>query len=88
MSVYCISCTIKSKNYESLFQAIKSYGVYWRESETVWFIESTHTTKEVLDNLRTFIEANDKLLVIQVHRNWWAVGYTEEEYTWIKARNF
>ena len=88
MSVYCISYTIKNKNYVNLNEGIKSYGTYWCQSETVWFIQSTNTTKEILDNLKKFIEATDKLLVVKVQEDWWGIGYKEEEYSWMKARNF
>jgi hypothetical protein len=88
MAVYCISYDLKSNNYDSLIEAIKTYGVWWHQSESTWFIESNHTAKQILDYLINFLEKNDKLIVIQVQRNWWAIGHTEIEYNWLKQRNF
>lgn len=88
MAVYCISYELKGKNYETLLEAIKSYGTWWHQSESTWFIETNLTAKQVLENLKNFIGNNDKLIVIRVYENWWAVGHTEEEYSWIRKRNF
>ncbi|WP_339700082.1 hypothetical protein [uncultured Roseivirga sp.] len=88
MAVYCISYDLKSKNYESLIEAIQSYGLWWHQSESTWFIETKHTSRQVIDNLRNFTSANDKLIVIRVQGNWSAIGHKEEEYNWLRARNF
>ncbi len=88
MAVYCISYDLKSNNYNLLNEAIQSYGVWWHQSGSTWFIETSHTTKQVLDNLRNYISRGDKLIVIHVRENWWASGHTEEEYDWIRQRNF
>lgn len=88
MAVYSISYDLKSNNYDSLIEAIKSYGVWWHQSESTWFIESNQTTKQILDYLRNYLGHNDKLIIIQVKKNWWALGHTEDEYNWMKQRNF
>ncbi len=88
MAVYCISYDLKSDNYDSLIEAIKSYGLWWHQSESTWFIESSQEAKEILDNLNNYLSNGDKLIVIKTQKNWWAVGHTEEEYTWMKNRNF
>lgn len=88
MAIYCISYDLKSDNYESLINAIQSYGFWWHQSKSTWFIDTTQTSREVLDNLRNFLGEEDKLIVIQVQKNWWAIGHTEEEYNWLRNRNF
>ena len=88
MAVYCISYDLKSDNCDSLIEAIKSYGLWWHQSESTWFIESSQEAKEILDNLNNYLSNGDKLIVIKTQKNWWAVGHTEEEYTWMKNRNF
>lgn len=88
MAVYCISYDLKDGNYEKLIEAIKNYGLWWHQSESSWFIETNDPPKEILKNLQNYISESDKLIVVQVHRNWWAVGHTEEEYSWMKNRNF
>jgi hypothetical protein len=88
MAVYCISYDLKSDNYENLIDAIQAYGVWWHQSESTWFIETTQSTRQVLDNLNNHLHQGDKLIVIQVQKNWWAVGHTDVEYKWMKERNF
>ena len=88
MAVYCISYDLQSRNYEPLINAIQSYGLWWHQSESTWFIETNQTSRQVLDNLRNYIMNGDKLIVIRVQRDWWAVGHTEESYTWMRNRNF
>jgi hypothetical protein len=88
MAVYCISYDLKSDKYESLIEAIKAYGLWWHQSESTWFIETTQGSKQILENLNNHLTKDDKLIVIQVLAHWWATGHTEEEYTWMKNRNF
>jgi hypothetical protein len=89
MAVYCISYDLKSNNYDNLIAAIQSYGVWWHQSKSTWFIESIHTdSKLILEHLAKYLQSGDKLIVIKVQQNWWASGHTEEEYTWMKQRTF
>jgi hypothetical protein len=88
MSVYCISYDLKSNNYETLINAIQGYGLWWHQSESTWFIETNQTSRQVLDNLRNYTRNGDKLIVIRLQRDWWAVGHTEDEYNWMRNRNF
>ncbi|WP_405226577.1 hypothetical protein [Dokdonia sp. Asnod1-B02] len=88
MAVYCISYDLKSKNYNSIIEAIKSYGLWWHQSESTWFIQTTQTSREIIDNIRNFTSGNDKLIVIRVQNDWWASGHTEEEYKWMRERKF
>lgn len=88
MNVYCISYDLKSNSYDRLIENIQSYGLWWHQSESTWFIESNLTAKQIHDNLVNFISKGDKIIVIQVHKHWWATGHTSEEYDWMKARTF
>jgi len=88
MAVFCISYDLKSDKYEPLIEAIKAYGYWWHQSESTWFIESTQGTKEILENLNNHLSPGDKMIVIQVQQNWWATGHTDDEYKWMKERNF
>lgn len=88
MSVYCISYTLANTNSEKLDEVIKSYKTWWHSSTTVWFIETNDDAKTVLENLLKFVSGGDKLIVLEVKKNWWASGFTEEEYNWLKQRNF
>ena len=88
MAVYCISYDLKSDNYENLIEAIKAYGTYWHQTESTWFIESSQAAKEIFNNLSNHLKTDDKLIVIEVKQHWWATGHKQDEYDWMKQRNF
>lgn len=88
MAVYCISYDLKSDNYSALIESIKAYGLWWHQTESTWFIETTQGSKQILENLNRHLIKGDKIIVIKVEQNWWAAGHTEEEYQWMKNRNF
>lgn len=88
MSVYCISYDLQSNNYSTLIDAIQSYGLWWHQSESTWFIATNQTSRQVLENLRNYTRNGDKLIVVRVQRDWWAIGHNEEEYSWMRNRSF
>ncbi len=88
MAVYCISYDLQSNNYEALISAIQSYGLWWHQSESTWFIETNQTSRQILENLRNYARNGDKVIVIRVQKDWWAIGHTENEYNWMRNRNF
>jgi thermostable 8-oxoguanine DNA glycosylase len=87
MAVYCITYDLQINNNDNLIEAIKSYGLWWHQSKSTWFIETSQTAREVIDNLRNYTLNGDKIIVIQVKQNWWGIGHKEEEYNWMKSRN-
>lgn len=88
MAVFCISYDLKNDNYSALIESIKAYGLWWHQSESTWFIETNQESKQILENLNKHIFKGDKIIVIQVQKNWWASGHNEDEYNWMKNRNF
>ena len=77
-----------TQNYTGLYEAIKSCGVWWHHLDSVWLIETSTNPKEILEQLKQHIDANDKLLVIQVSKNWWGMGFQQRAYDWLKNRVF
>lgn len=76
------------QNYEALFEAIKAYGTWWHHLDSTWLIETNSSPQEVLQNLQQHLDANDELLVIQVSKSWWAAGFQQRAYDWLKQRSF
>lgn len=85
--VYCISYDLSKpgRNYESLYNAIKSYGTWWHQTESVWFIVSSANATEIRDNLNKHTDANDKLFVVALRHEWAGVGFSQREYEWLKS---
>ena len=60
---------VKAKDYPKLWEALKSVGAV-RVLESVWCFSRVGTTAtELRDHLRQFIDADDRLLVIE-SANW------------------
>ena len=83
--VYIVTYDLKKpdRNYEGLFNGIKSFGTWWHQTGSVWVIVTTKTSIEVRNYLEQFIDPNDKLYVGQLMNNWAAVGFKQEEYDWL-----
>jgi hypothetical protein len=86
MNVYCISYDLKGDDYEPLIENIKSYGIWWHQSRSTWFIQSEKGADEICLDLKKNIQSGDKMIVIKVQNHWWATGHTEKEYKWLKSR--
>ncbi len=85
--VYSISYDLKqpNRNYDDLYKGIKSFGQWWHQTESVWIIVSEKSAVDIRDYLQQFIDSNDSLFVIALNKNWAAVGFSQEEYTWLKS---
>jgi CRISPR-associated endonuclease Cas2 len=90
MALYIISydLTNPSRDYQSLSNAIKSYGSWWHQSGSTWLISvNTDNAATIRDYLKQFIDSNDKIFVAKLSGAWAASGFTREEYEWIKSEN-
>lgn len=85
--VYIISYDLKTpgRNYSSLTEAIKSYGVWWHQTGSVWVVVSDDSASAIRDSLMKHIDKNDKLFVASLKGSWAGVGFTEKVYNWIKG---
>ena len=53
------------RNYEQLYQAIKSYGTWGKLTESSWAIVSDQTAENIRNFLLNFIDNNDRIMVIR-----------------------
>lgn len=86
LSVFCVSYDLRApeRNYEDLYNAIKSFGTWWHQTESVWFIASNKGASDIRDYLIQYTDSNDKLFVIEVKKHWGGKGFTTEEYNWLR----
>ena len=68
MNSYLISYDLMapSKDYPSLISAIKKYGTYAKVLESFWIIKSNQSSSKIRDNLKSYIDENDKLFVAEL----------------------
>ena len=85
--VYCVSYDLRApgRNYLSLFEAIKSSGYWWHQTESVWFVISKKSAVEIRDTLMKLMDENDKLFICALQKEWAGRGFSEEEYNWLKS---
>jgi len=89
--VYMIGYDLRQpgRNYDSLHEAIKSYGLWCHALDSTWLVETGKTAKQILEHLMQHIDSNDALMVIQVLENWYATGLKREIFDWLqKGRNW
>lgn len=85
--VYCISYDLFRPNqeYEKLQEMIKSLGMWWHQTGSVWFVKTSKNIVDTRDCLRPFLDSNDKLFVMEVGKQWAGSGFSKEEYDWVRT---
>lgn len=51
------------RNYDELYKAIKSYGVWAHITESTWFIKTSESCVQVRDKLLAHMDGNDRIFV-------------------------
>lgn len=63
---YIISYDLRStRNYDSLYGAIKSYGTWAHILESTWAIVTSKSAGEIRDHLMNFLDEDDRIFVIR-----------------------
>jgi len=87
MSAYivCYDLQVPGKNYQPLYDKIKSYGTWARVTESNWVVVSDMTATQVRDDLLSVMDSNDRLFVVKSGRAaaWTNVRCKNE---WLKAQ--
>lgn len=83
--VYSISYDLRApgRDYNSLYDAIKSYSTWWHQTESVWLIVTKDSAVDVRSKLIRYLDSNDKLFVVALQKEWAAVGFSDNEYGWL-----
>ncbi len=70
MKTYLISYDLRQpgRNYIALYSAIKSYGTWGKINDSTWIIKSYDTAMNITNNLRSHLDLNDSIFVIQTQR--------------------
>lgn len=67
MAVYQIDYDLrKQRNYQPLYDRLKSYRRWCRPLESTWVIEASQTASQVHDHLRVAMDSDDGLLVTRL----------------------
>lgn len=74
-----------NRDYNSLYDAIKDYGTYAKVTESLWIISSNSTSASIRDDLKSVLDENDKLIVLQLQGNWATSNIPEDVNDWLKS---
>ena len=87
MSMHLITYDVNrpGQNYTLLYQAIKSYGTYWRCMQNAWVIRTSNSAVQVRDHLGKYIDANEKLFITKVTEAAWS-GFDNEGSNWLSRQ--
>lgn len=55
----------KQRNYEPLWNALKSFSFWGRITESTWAVVSHQSSSEIRDHLLNFIDSDDRICVIK-----------------------
>lgn len=85
--VFCVSYDLKNpnRNYQGLYEGIKSLGLWWHQTGSVWIVATEKSSVAIRDYLKQYLDNGDLLFVVAVKKNWAAIGFSRKEYDWIKG---
>lgn len=80
---YLISYDLNApgKNYDRLYDAIKSLGGWWHHLDSTWIVTHPGPATAIRDKLMPYLDRNDKLLVAHCSGE---AAWTRFDSQWLK----
>lgn len=86
MAVYQIDYDLrKQRNYEALYERLKSYSQWCKALKSTWVISSNQSAAQVRDYLKAAMDADDGLLVTRLQGEAAWYGLSEEVSAYLKS---
>ena len=84
--IYIVSYDLgqPQRDYEDLRKKIQSYGIWAKPLESLWLIKTNETASSIMEKLKTSIDKDDKLLIIEVKNHWSGLHLSDEVVKWMK----
>jgi hypothetical protein len=78
----------EDKDYSSFYEVIKgNCAEWWHYFDTTWIVTTSYTANDFSQLLLAHIDQEDRLLVIQVRKNY--QGWLEKDaWDWLNSKNF
>ncbi len=85
MAVYIVGYDLDKpgQDYKDLIAALRRYSNWWHCLDSTWLISTSDSTSTVRDNLRQYLDRNDKLLVAAVGAPAAWYGFSEDCSSWL-----
>lgn len=77
MAVLLVTYDLRApgRNYEPVFAYLKRF-THCKGMESVWLLDTTTPTGQIRDALKTLVDANDRIFVTRLLKDWASVNYT------------
>lgn len=77
MAIYCVTYDLKApgRNYDQVFSYLKQF-THCKYLESFWLIDTTLTTVQVRDGIKSRVDENDVIFVARLQRDWGAFNYS------------
>ena len=89
MSVISINYDLREpgRDYQKLYDAIKTYGQWCHLLESCWLIDTTNTAKQIRGNLQEYIDGNDQLFAVPIKPSWASTNLGPKKVEWLNSPN-
>ena len=86
MNAYIITYDLSQpgRNYDNLYERIKSYSSWARITESSWTLASEQNPVQIRDYLNSALDTNDKIFVGRLGDSAW-IGLSKEVSDWLKT---
>src|SRR4051794_26702337 len=72
------------RNYDALYQYLRSFNGYWPILESMWIVRTRKTPEQLVQDIKRRTDANDKVVAIDVTDDyWWTSGLPTEVLGWM-----
>ena len=87
--LYLISYDLKTpgRDYSTLYSAIKGCGAWWHYLQSTWIVKTTQTTNEVAALLRSTIDKNDCIILVDITHKTYDGWLPQKAWEWIRENN-
>lgn len=87
MSVYAITYDLHApqQDYDKLHDSIKSLGAYSKSFDSFWLVDSSLKASEIRDKIKSVVDSDDILLVIEVKKHWASFNLPNGAVEWLKS---
>lgn len=90
MAIYIVSYDLRApgRNYDALYKALRSLDAFAHPLESLWLIEVPGSASHVRDTLKTVMDKNDGIVVIEFTpaADWAVSGINSPSAEWIQAK--
>ncbi len=72
------------QDYADLIDHLKTYGTWWHHLDSTWIVRTEQSAAEVRDACAMYLDANDKLLVVELKGAGAWTGFNDKGSAWLK----